>query len=110
MAFPNYTYPAYGAYNPVTPFAAPQVYQPQQTTQQPSQAIQAQGSVNTQPAFFCRLGKNTRPAGGVHVFISRFVEIFAVQKSYVRGFKHSLSAGKLLRTDRARAESIENVV
>jgi len=22
MAFPNYTYPAYGAYNPVTPFAA----------------------------------------------------------------------------------------
>lgn len=27
--FPNYTYPAYGGYNPVTPFApAPQIYQP----------------------------------------------------------------------------------
>ena len=39
MAFPNYTYPAYGGYNPVTPFApAPQVYQPQQPPQQPSQA------------------------------------------------------------------------
>lgn len=26
--FPNYTYPAYGGYNPVTPFApAPQIYQ-----------------------------------------------------------------------------------
>ena len=55
MAFPNYTYPAYGAYNPVTPFApAPQVYQPQQPTQQPSQTIQPQSNVNTQPAFFCR--------------------------------------------------------
>lgn len=65
MAFPNYTYPAYGAYNPVTPFAAPQVYQPQQTTQQPSQAIQAQGSVNTQPAFFCLpCGLQRGSAGG----------------------------------------------
>lgn len=55
MAFPNYTYPAYGGYNPVTPFApAPQVYQPQQPPQQPSQAVQPQGNVNTQPTFFCR--------------------------------------------------------
>lgn len=67
MAFPNYTYPAYGAYNPVTPFAAPQVYQPQQTTQQPSQAIQAQGSVNTQPAFFCRPVASREEALGVPV-------------------------------------------
>lgn len=64
MAFPNYTYPAYGAYNPVTPFAAPQVYQPQQTTQQPSQAIQAQGSVNTQPAFSAALWPPERKRWG----------------------------------------------
>lgn len=38
--FPNYTYPAYGGYNPVTPFApAPQIYQPmQQPSPQPVQA------------------------------------------------------------------------
>lgn len=68
MAFPNYTYPAYGAYNPVTPFApAPQVYQPQQPTQQPSQTIQPQSNVNTQPAFFCRPVASREEALGVPV-------------------------------------------
>lgn len=68
MAFPNYTYPAYGAYNPVTPFApTPQVYQPQQPAQQPSQAIQPQGNVNTQPAFFCRPVASREEALGVPV-------------------------------------------
>ena len=52
--FPNYTYPAYGGYNPVTPFApAPQVYQPmQQPAPQPVQAAQTVGSTNTKPNFF----------------------------------------------------------
>ena len=54
--FPNYTYPAYGGYNPVTPFApAPQIYQPmQQPSPQPVQAAQTVGNTNTQPNFFCR--------------------------------------------------------
>lgn len=44
--FPNYTYPAYGGYNPVTPFApAPQIYQPmQQPSPQPVQAAQTVGN------------------------------------------------------------------
>ena len=68
MAFPNYTYPAYGGYNPVTPFApAPQVYQPQQPPQQPSQAVQPQGNVNTQPTFFCRPVASREEALGVPV-------------------------------------------
>ena len=51
--FPNYTYPAYGGYNPVTPFApAPQIYQPMQ---QPAPAArtgaQTVESTNTQPNF-----------------------------------------------------------
>ena len=45
--FPNYTYPAYGGYNPVTPFApAPQIYQPmQQPSPQPVQAAQTAHNV-----------------------------------------------------------------
>lgn len=47
--FPNYTYPAYGGYNPVTPFApAPQIYQPmQQPSPQPVQAAQTVGNKHT---------------------------------------------------------------
>ena len=62
--FPNYTYPAYGGYNPVTPFApAPQIYQPmQQPSPQPVQATQTVGNTNTQPNFFCGLQRGG--AGG----------------------------------------------
>lgn len=69
MAFPNYTYPAYGGYNPVTPFApAPQVYQPmQQPTPQPVQSAQTMGSTNTQPNFFCRPVASREEALGVPV-------------------------------------------
>lgn len=67
--FPNYTYPAYGGYNPVTPFApAPQVYQPmQQPAPQPVQAAQTVGSTNTQPNFFCRPVASREEALGVPV-------------------------------------------
>lgn len=51
--FPNYTYPAYGGYNPVTPFApAPQIYQPmQQPSPQPVQAAQTVGNTNHSLTF-----------------------------------------------------------
>lgn len=64
--FPNYTYPAYGGYNPVTPFApAPQVYQPmQQSVPQPVQSAQ---TTNTQPNFFCRPVASKEEALGVPV-------------------------------------------
>ena len=67
--FPNYTYPAYGGYNPVTPFApAPQVYQPmQQPVPQPVQSAQTVGSTNTQPNFFCRPVASKEEALGVPV-------------------------------------------
>ena len=67
--FPNYTYPAYGGYNPVTPFApAPQIYQPmQQPAPQPVQAAQTVGSTNTQPNFFCRPVASREEALGVPV-------------------------------------------
>ena len=67
--FPNYTYPAYGGYNPVTPFApAPQVYQPMQLpVPQPEQSAQTVGSTNTQPNFFCRPVASKEEALGVPV-------------------------------------------
>ena len=67
--FPNYTYPAYGGYNPVTPFAPPpQVYQPmQQPVPQPVQSAQTVGSTNTQPNFFCRPVASKEEALGVPV-------------------------------------------
>ena len=67
--FPNYTYPAYGGYNPVTPFApAPQIYQPmQQPSPQPVQAAQTVGNTNTQPNFFCRPVASREEALGVPV-------------------------------------------
>ena len=65
----SYTYPAYGGYNPVTPFApAPQIYQPmQQPSPQPVQAAQTVGNTNTQPNFFCRPVASREEALGVPV-------------------------------------------
>lgn len=57
MAFPSYTYPAYGGYNPVAPFApAPQAYQqmPQQVAQPPVQAQMPQQTQQQQPNIICR--------------------------------------------------------
>lgn len=114
MAFPNYTYPAYGAYNPVTPFAAPQVYQPQQTTQQPSQAIQAQGSVNTQPAFFCRPVASREEALGVPVdFMGApmFFPDLAHNVVYMKRFNTNTGAADVFEfhgQQQAREQQVEN--
>lgn len=65
--FPNYTYPAYGGYNPVTPFApAPQIYQPmQQPSPQPVQATQTVGNTkHTAQLFLSPCGLQRGGAGG----------------------------------------------
>ena len=68
MSFPNYNYPAYGNYNPVTPFVpAQQNFTPMQAPQQPVQPVQPQGNGNTQPAFFCRPVASREEALGVPV-------------------------------------------
>jgi hypothetical protein len=115
MAFPNYTYPAYGAYNPVTPFApAPQVYQPQQPAQQPSQAIQTQGSVNTQPAFFCRPVASREEALGVPVdFMGApmFFPDLAHNVVYMKRFNTNTGAADVFEfhgQQEARDQQIEN--
>ncbi|WP_283618725.1 hypothetical protein [Flavonifractor plautii] len=116
MAFPNYTYPAYGAYNPVTPFApAPQVYQPQQPAQQPSQAIQAQGSVNTQPAFFCRPVASREEALGVPVdFMGApmFFPDLAHNVIYMKRFNTNTGAADVFEfhsQQQAREQPAENI-
>ena len=115
MAFPNYTYPAYGAYNPVTPFApAPQVYQTQQPAQQPSQAIQTQGSVNTQPAFFCRPVASREEALGVPVdFMGApmFFPDLAHNVVYMKRFNTNTGAADVFEfhgQQEARDQKIEN--
>ena len=52
MSYPQYNYPAFGGYNPVTPYA-PRMEAPQ-GFQQPTQPAQQPQSVATPPSFVCR--------------------------------------------------------
>lgn len=52
MSYPQYNYPAFGGYNPITPYA-PRMEAPQ-GFQQPTQPAQQPQSVATPPSFVCR--------------------------------------------------------
>ena len=101
--FPNYTYPAYGGYNPVTPFApAPQIYQPmQQPSPQPVQAAQTVGNTNTQPNFFCRpVASREQPAENVAPAFAPLDEFMDMKdtinnlKDEIERLKKPVSSGK----------------
>lgn len=65
MPYPQYNYPAYGGYNPVTPYA-PRM-DATQGFQQPTQPIQQPQSVATPPSFVCRPVASREEAMGVPV-------------------------------------------
>lgn len=65
MPYPQYNYPAFGGYNPVTPYVPRS--EPVQAFQQPSAPIQQQGNINTQGMFYCRPVASKEEAMGVPV-------------------------------------------
>ena len=65
MPYPQYNYPAFGGYNPVTPYV-PRT-EPIQAFQQPSASVQQQGGMNTQGMFYCRPVASKEEAMGVPV-------------------------------------------
>ena len=115
--FPNYTYPAYGGYNPVTPFApAPQISQPmQQPSPQPVQAAQTVGNTNTQPNFFCRPVASREEALGVPVdFMGApmFFPDLAHNVIYMKRFNTNTGAADVFEfhsQQQAREQPAENV-
>lgn len=91
-----YGYPAYGNYNPINPFGPVQNYPTmQQPPQTPAQPIQPQGSVSTQPGFYCRPVASKEEALGVPVdFMGQpmFFPDLAHNIIYVKRFNTSTGA------------------
>ena len=65
MPYPQYNYPAFGGYNPVTPYVPRS--EPGQAYHQPSAPGQPQGNINTQGMFYCRPVASREEAMGVPV-------------------------------------------